>query len=152
MVRAQEGIVMKMFGRRQAAGMIASAPLAAPMAGKMAAEVAMNRAYPVAGMPGDVASTGQALQRAFTPPGVREFQEARRGIEQIHRSRFEMWNTQLFDYNIASLKSVSQQHKVRMQHEYMQRIAREQESLIDALARKFNVWEWWKGKDALERY
>jgi hypothetical protein len=61
-------------------------------------------------------------------------------------------NTALFDQNIASLRSVSPQHKVRMQHENMQRLSRERESLLDALARKFNVWEWWNGKDTLEPY
>jgi hypothetical protein len=81
-----------------------------------------------------------------------ELSAARRSIEHVHQQRYELMNTALFDQNIASLRSVSPQHKVRMQHENMQRLSRERESLLDALARKFNVWEWWKGKDAPEPY
>jgi hypothetical protein len=143
---------VKNVGRRMVAGILGSAPLTAPMAGKVAAE-GLGR-YPTPSHPamnyiGDV---GQSIQSAPMPPGVRDFQNARRGIEHIHRQRYEIMNMSLFDQNIASLRSVSPQHKIRMQYENMQRLSREQESLIDALARKFDVWEWWKGKDAPERY
>lgn len=123
------------WGRRKAMAGIAGAPVALGLG--VGGQPVDHTVGMVDKMPG--------LERsAFYPPGVEAFNKARRSAMRVYESRNRLMNTHVvIDANIDSLRSVSTQHKLRMQHDRFIKMQEEQDSLAESLARQFGVLDWW---------
>lgn len=95
---------------------------------------------------------GETLRSVKEPANWALFSKQRRAIERVRHAHYERRNTGVSDENIKALRSVSAQHKVRMQVAFDERQLRESYSLLDALADKLGVLEFWKGSEPRPRY
>lgn len=142
---------MKLFSRRKVAAAIPVAPIAAGISA---------RNYGLDAPPPPIETMGMLveekvardIERVHIPAGWRDFSRERNAFHAAMRMRERYSSAFPVDLDIESLRSVSRQHKQRMQVAKQERLMQERESFLESLARKFNVLEFWKGKDGLESY
>lgn len=142
---------MKLFSRRKTLTVAAAAPI---VAGMSAANYGVEGAPIVPPtLPGDwmKKEAASTLNRIVTPPKWRDFCNARDAFHQSQAQQQAVHNTHVFDLNIQALRSVSVQHKSRMQIESHRRATREAQSFLESLARNLGVWDFWKGGDGDSR-
>jgi hypothetical protein len=135
---------MKLFGRRKTFAVAAGAPLV--MVSGMSQQ---NHPGPPPQPPyWNTSGTGGGIMDSIvTPPKWRDFCAARDELYKQRALQHEVHNTHVFDLNIQALRSVSTQHKARMQIESHRRAQREGKGILESLARQLNVWDFWKERE-----
>lgn len=124
--------------RRWFTAMLGASPIAMSEVGNKVAEDQVTRNHGILTTVGAAPTPFELLQRKRR----HNFNVARRAVETKFNDIRVYGHTQSFSHNIASLRSVSPQHKSRMQIEWSASMYKEERSTIEKLAKAFGIpWE-----------
>lgn len=87
----------------------------------------------------DVGNVAQSIY----PPNWHKFEEAQRKAVAHAYKRYGIQNNAVSS-NLRALKSISEQHRLHMADKEQERFEREHHSLLESLARQFDVFDFWK--------